>query len=154
MTYKGRFTPKNISKYEGNPMRIQYRSLWERQTFRWLDANDHVSKWCSEEVIVPYICRTDNRKHLYYPDLKVTFKNGSTYLIEIKPKKETIEPKRKARTKAFLLEVMTYAKNISKWEAASKFAKDKGWTFEVWHEDTLKSLGIVLMLKESKRKTK
>ena len=152
MTYKGRFVPQNILKYEGNPMRIQYRSLWERQTFRWLDANPNVAKWSSEEVIVPYMCRTDNRKHLYFPDLKVTFKNGSTYLIEIKPKKETIEPKRKARTKAFLLEVTKYAKNISKWEAAALYAKDKGWTFEVWHEGTLKSLGIVLLLNEGKNK--
>jgi hypothetical protein len=100
MTYKGRFVPQNISKYEGNPMRIQYRSLWERQTFRWLDANPNVFKWSSEEVVVPYMCRTDNRKHLYFPDLKVTFKNGATYLIEIKPKREMMEPKRKARTKA------------------------------------------------------
>jgi len=152
MTYKGRFVPKNISKYEGNPTKIQYRSLWERQTFRWLDTNPNVTKWSSEETIVPYICRTDKRKHLYYPDLKITFRNGAIYLIEIKPKKETIEPKRKARSKAFLFEVMTYAKNISKWEAANEYAKNKGWTFEVWHEDTLKSLGIVLLLNEAKKK--
>jgi hypothetical protein len=40
---------------------------------------------------------------------------------------------------------MTYAKNISKWEAAKEFAEDRGWSFEVWNEDFLKSLGIKIL---------
>jgi len=148
MTYSGKFNPVNIGKYEGDFRCIKYRSLWERNTFRWCDINDAIVRWSSEEVIVPYRCKTDNRVHRYFVDLKITFKNGDTYLIEIKPKKETLEPKKRARTsKGYLKEVLTYVKNMSKWEAAHAYAQQRGWKFEVWHEDTLKSLGIKLLLK-------
>jgi hypothetical protein len=40
---------------------------------------------------------------------------------------------------------MTYAKNISKWEAANAYALDRGWKFEVWTEETLKGLGIKIL---------
>jgi hypothetical protein len=115
---------------------------------KWLDENSNVIKYSSEEVIVPYRCKTDNRVHRYFVDLKITFKNGDTYLIEIKPKKETLEPKKRARaSKGYLTEVLKYVKNISKWEAAHAYAVQRGWKFEVWHEDTLKGLGIRLLLK-------
>jgi hypothetical protein len=72
--------------------------------------------------------------------------NGNEYLIEIKPKKETKEPKRPTRkSKKYLREVMTYIKNQSKWEAANDYCLDKGWTFQVWTEDTIKGLGIKLL---------
>jgi hypothetical protein len=76
----------------------------------------------------------------------VTFKTGTTYLIEIKPKKQTQEPAvRSKKTKAYITEVLTYAKNISKWEAAREYCADRGWIFEVWTEDTIKALGIKLL---------
>jgi hypothetical protein len=40
---------------------------------------------------------------------------------------------------------MTYAKNISKWEAATAYANRNGMKFEVWTEKTLKGLGIKLL---------
>jgi len=40
---------------------------------------------------------------------------------------------------------MTYAKNISKWEAATEFANRNGMTFQIWNEDTIKGLGIKLL---------
>lgn len=144
--YKGKFRPKNPDKYEGDFRNIVYRSLWERQVFKWIDENPDVMKWSSEETIVPYRCATDNKYHRYFMDLKVRFKNGQTYLIEIKPKKQTEQPKRKSRiTKAYVNEVMTYAKNQSKWKAAEEYCKDRGWIFEVWTETTLKNLGIKLL---------
>lgn len=146
MAYSGRYSVQDNSKYEGDPTQVFFRSLWERQVFRWADSNPNVLKWMSEEIVVPYICKTDGKAHRYYVDLKLRMANGKTYLIEIKPKCETlppIEPKRK--TRRYIIEVMTYAKNISKWEAADKFAKSRGWEFQVWHEDTLKNLGIRLL---------
>ena len=146
MAYRGKYRVMNAEKYEGDHTRVQYRSLWERQVFRWLDNNSNVIKWSSEEVIVPYRCKTDNKMHRYFVDIKVQFKGGVTYLIEIKPKKETMPPKvREKKTRGYLMEVMTYAKNISKWESATEYAKDRGWIFEIWTEDTIKSLGIKLL---------
>lgn len=141
--YSGRYTVQNNSKYDGDPTRVFFRSLWERVTFKWADANPDVIKWCSEETVVPYICKTDGRAHRYFVDLKIKMSNGNTYLIEIKPKCQTVPPVQpKRKTSKYITEVMTYAKNISKWEAANKYAENQGWIFQVWTEDTLKNLGI------------
>ena len=146
MAYRGKFNPKNLSKYDGDFRRIEYRSLWERQVFRFCDDNAAIIRWSSEEVIVPYRCKTDNRMHRYFVDLKITFENGHTYLIEIKPKKETLEPKKRARaSKGYLTEVLKYVKNMSKWESANEYAQQRGWKFEVWTEETIKALGIKLL---------
>lgn len=146
MAYKGKYKVKNTSKYKGNPTGVVFRSLWERQVFKWCDDNPSILKWSSEEIIVPYRCKTDNRVHRYYPDLYLKMDNGNEYLIEIKPKKETKEPKRPSRkTKKYLNEVMTYIKNQSKWETAQCYCEDRGWKFQVWTEDTIKGLGIKLL---------
>jgi len=144
--YSGRFRPKNIDKYAGDYTKIKYRSMWERQVFRWCDDKPHVIKWSSEEDVIPYKCKTDGKMHRYFMDLKVTFNNGDTYLIEIKPKAQTQEPKvRSRKTKKYIREVTTYAKNISKWEAADKWCRVRGWKFAIWTEEDLKGLGIKLL---------
>ena len=146
MAYSGRYTVKNPKKYEGDFQKVKYRSLWERQTFKWLDNNRGVIGWSSEEVVVPYRCRTDGKVHRYFVDLFIRTKEGKVFLIEIKPKKQTLPPKKTSRkTKRYLTEVLTYAKNQSKWEAATAYAKKYGMTFEVWHEDTLRSFGIKIL---------
>ncbi len=143
--YSGKFRPKNISKYKGDWREIRYRSHWERQVFRWCDTNNNVVSWNSEEVVIPYICKTDGKPHRYFVDLAITFSDGKKHLVEIKPKSQTLEPKKRRQTKKYINEVMTYAKNISKWNAAEEWCKDNGWTFSIWTEDTIKGLGIKLL---------
>ena len=76
-------------------------------------------------------------------DLKITYTNGTTVLVEIKPKKETAPPNFNGRkTKQYINEGLTYVKNMNKWAAAQKFAADNGWGFEIWTEDTLHKMGI------------
>jgi len=145
MTYKGRYSIKNTSKYEGDPSRCVFRSLWERQVFRWCDENPSIIRWSSEETVVPYRCKTDNKIHRYFVDLKITTKDNRTWLIEIKPEKETKEPKPRKKTKRYIKEVMTYLKNQSKWEAAKEYAENRGWKFDIWTEKTIKGLGIKLL---------
>lgn len=146
MAYRGRYTPKNKDKYAGDPTGIVYRSLWERNTFRWLDANPDVVAWGSEEIVVPYVCGTDNKVHRYFVDLFFKTTDGKMYLIEIKPKKELTPPKNPGkRTRKYISESLTYIKNQSKWKAANEFALDHNMIFQVWTEDTLKSLGITIL---------
>lgn len=145
MAYKGKYTIKNKSKYLGDPSKVIYRSLWERQTFKWCEGSPRVKKWNSEEIVIPYKCKTDNRIHRYYVDLLVELDNREIILVEIKPKKQTVAPQKKRKTKKYINEVMTYVKNTSKWEAASQYAEHKGWKFQVWTEETLKNLGIKLL---------
>ena len=146
MSYSGRYPVGNPQKYDGDSTKVYYRSLWERQVFKWCESNPQVLRWSSEETVIPYKCKTDNRVHRYFVDVKIKLETGETYLIEIKPKKETIAPKKPARqTKKYVNEVMTYVKNQSKWEAAEEYCMQRGWKFVVWTEDTLKSLGIKLL---------
>lgn len=146
MSYKGRYTIKNPEKYAGDAKKVIYRSLWERNTFRWCENNPKVKLWNSEEVVVPYVSSIDKKLHRYYVDLLIQMEDKKTYLIEIKPKKETQPPQSRSRkTKKFINEQLTYIRNNEKWEAANKFAQHNGWKFQVWTEETLKNLGIKVL---------
>jgi hypothetical protein len=146
MAYRGKYRPKNRDKYKGDADGVTYRSLWERNAFRWCDENKNVVWWNSEETVIPYRCKTDGRMHRYFVDLQIHFATGHTYLIEIKPKKETVEPRpRGTKSPRYITEVMTYVKNMSKWEAAEEYAAGRGMVFEVWTEDTLRSLGMKIL---------
>ena len=146
MAYSGKYRVKNKNKYMGDPSQVVYRSLWEKQAFKWCESNPKVKMWNSEEVVVPYKSTIDKKLHRYFVDLLIQLDNKETYLIEIKPKNQTIPPKKRSRkTKKYINEVLTYAKNQDKWEAATQFAEHKGWKFQVWTEETLKNLGIKIL---------
>lgn len=148
MSYRGKYRVKNPSKYIGDHSNVVYRSLWERNVFRWLESNPDIIKWNSEDVIIPYVCATDKKRHRYFMDIYFEHKNGKKYLIEVKPKKQTKPPSTpKRRTKKFISESLTYAKNMSKWQAAKEFAYENGCEFQIWTEDTLKALGIKTLTK-------
>ncbi len=139
MAYKGKYTVKNKKKYAGDPTKVTYRSLWERNTFRWAEANPQVRAWNSEEIVIPYKCKTDGKLHRYFVDMLIEMSNGDVILVEIKPKKQTVPPKNpKRKTKKYLYEVTEYAKNQAKWEAAKEFCEDRRYEFKVLTEDDLK----------------
>ena len=142
MSYKGKYQLKNPSKYKGNPTLVIYRSLWERSYMKKLDLNENILEWSSEEIALPYKSPLDDRIHKYYPDfyVKERLSDGTIkkYIVEIKPKKQTLEPKvPKKKTKGYLYEVMEYVKNQAKWKAAEEFCKDRQWEFKVLTEDHL-----------------
>ena len=142
MSYKGRYQPNNPLKYKGNFRNIIYRSLWELKFMKYCDSNQNILEWGSEEFFIRYISPIDNRAHRYFPDfyIKVRESNGQIkkYVIEIKPKKQCIEPKvQKRKTKSYIREVCEYAKNQAKWEAARNFCNDRKWEFKVLTENEL-----------------
>jgi len=143
VAYSGKYKITNKEKYRGDPSAVVYRSMWERDCFRWCDSSPDVLEWSSEEIIVPYYYDVDKKYHRYYPDLKIKMSNGKIYLVEIKPDKETRPPEGKRKTKQYINEGLTYVKNVNKWEAAKSFAKDRGWEFQVWTENTLRNMGIM-----------
>jgi len=120
MAYSGRYQVLNPKKYLGDHTNVIYRSLWERDCFKWCDMNPKVKAWSSEEVIIPYYYEVDKRYHRYFPDLKIIFSN-KTILVEIKPDKETKPPTGQKRTKKYINEALTYVKNMNKWEAANSY---------------------------------
>ncbi len=143
MAYSGRYRVKNSKKYKGDSNMVIYRSLWEKHAFKWCDDNPKVKRWSSEETVIPYLYEVDKRYHRYYMDLTLEMTDGKTILVEIKPASQTEPPKGSRRTKKFITEATTYVKNMNKWEAADKYAKDRGWHFQIWTEKTLTAMGIM-----------
>jgi hypothetical protein len=142
MSYKGKYQPKNPQKYKGDPTNIIYRSLWERKFMVYCDSNQNILEWGSEELALPYRSPIDNKIRRYFPDFYIKVKESTgqikKYLIEIKPKKQTIEPQvQKRKTKGYIYEVYEYAKNQAKWKAAQEFCEDRQWEFKVLTEDEL-----------------
>lgn len=143
-TYKGWFRPKNPKKYKGDANNVIYRSSWEFRVMKWLDENDNIIWWSSEELVIPYKSPVDEKYHRYFPDFvaKMKKKDGTerTYVIEVKPFSQTQRPVQKKRTtQKFLKEVQTYAINQEKWRAADIFCQKHGWEFLILTE---KQLGI------------
>ena len=139
---KSKYKPENPTKYQGNPNNIICRSSWERKFCQWCDRKENVISWASEEISIPYVSPKDNRIHRYYPDflIKVREYNNriQTYVVEVKPKKQTLPPKpRKRVTKSYIYECTTYAVNQAKWKAASEFCKDNRINFKIVTEDEL-----------------
>ena len=144
MSYKGKYYPSFPRKYKGDPTNIVYRSLWERKFMVYCDKNQNILEWASEEIAIPYRSPIDNRVHRYFPDfyMKVKETNGriKNYVIEVKPAKQTIPPKKpKRQTKGYIREAYEYAKNQAKWKMAKEFCADRQWEFKVVTE---KELGV------------
>jgi len=149
VAHKGRFKPKNPSKYRGDPTKIIYRSSWEFKFFRYVDEHPDVLWWASEEYVVPYLSPIDGKRHRYYPDVVVHRKNNDgtqkTLMIEIKPASQVRPPDMSKRndtktgrvSRRFLNEVKTYGVNDAKWKAARIWCAQRGWDFLIYTEHEL-----------------
>lgn len=135
--HQGKFHPQNPEKYKGDCKNIIYRSSWELKFMRYCDRNENILEWGSEEFYIPYYDPTTRKVRKYFPDfiMKVKESNGSIkkYIIEIKPKNQTIPPIKtpKKRNKTFITEALTYEKNIAKWKAAKEFCDDRMIEFKI-----------------------
>lgn len=143
MAYSGRYQVMNTNKYQGDPTKVVYRSLWEKYCFLWCDSNPKIKMWSSEEVVIPYYYDVDKKYHRYFVDLKIVYEDNKTVLVEIKPDKETKVPQGQKRTKRYINESLTYIKNMNKWAAAQEYCKDRKWDFQIWTEDTLIEMGLL-----------
>ena len=139
---QGYFAPTHPEKYQGNPNQIIFRSAWEKSVMRYLDMTSSVVEWSSEEVIVDYWDKGNNKQRRYFPDFIIKVKRSDglkTIMIEVKPFAQTqppIPPKRmtKKGQMRIIEETQTYATNLSKWEAAREYCKRRGWEFMILTE--------------------
>lgn len=109
---------------------------------KFCDLNESILEWSSEEVVVPYRSPLDKKLHRYYVDFWVKMKdkdgNIKCQLVEIKPEKQTKEPKKpKKQTRRYLKEVKTWIINSTKWTAAKEFCEARDWKFVVLTEKQL-----------------
>ena len=147
--YQGEFRPKNPEKcinMRNGKKKAFARSSWETRMFTWCDLNDNVIEWGSEVLKVPYIFAVDQKLHNYIPDIwaRIKGKDGfvRTYLLEIKPHKQTSMPKApKNKTKKAVRNYnyakIEYIKNKNKWEYARMFCEGKKWEFRILTENEL-----------------
>ena len=142
MSYKGKYRPNNPLKYKCDYRNIIYRSLWELKFMKYCDSNQNILEWGSEEFWLPYRSPLDNKVHRYFPDfyIKVRETTGkiNKMVIEVKPKKQCMEPKRpKKKTRGYIYEVREYARNQAKWKAAKSYCLDRGYEFKILTENEL-----------------
>ena len=142
MSYKGYFKPRNPSKYKGDPTNIIYRSGLELRLMKFLDEQDNIIKWGSEELAIPYKSPIDGRYHRYFPDFyvkkKITDGTIREQLIEVKPSDQCKPPRKQNKvTKRYLTEVKNWGINSAKWKAAEEYCKDRRWTFIIITEKDL-----------------
>ena len=124
---------------------VLYRSSWESRMFYYMDNNVNIVEWSSEALVIPYVFKLDGKVHKYYPDIvcKVNTNNGiKKYIIEIKPEKQTMEPKKPknrslSRKKRYESEMFTFIKNSNKWDAAHQYAEKNGYEFKLLTETTI-----------------
>jgi hypothetical protein len=140
-TYKGKYKPIHPEKYIGDVDNIVFRSLWERKLMIKCDTNPNILYWGSEVVAIPYFSRVDSKQRRYFVDFIVKYRTKTgeikTDLIEVKPYKETIEPKKTGGKNSkirFINESLTWQRNQDKWQAARKFAKKHGMEFRIMTE--------------------
>ena len=80
--------------------------------------------------------------HRYFPDFIIKVKESTgiikTYVVEVKPKRQTMPPVKKSRvTKSFIYEAKTYEVNKAKWKAAQEWCADRKLEFKIVTEDDL-----------------
>lgn len=137
---QGIFKPINKDKFMGKY--AVFRSSWERKFMLWADKNPNIIEWSSEQIVIPYRSPLDNKIHRYFVDNYIVLKEGDKikkYLIEIKPHKQTLAPvpSKKKKKATVLYETTQWAVNQAKWEAAKKYANDRGAEFIILTEKEL-----------------
>lgn len=133
---QGIFTPKNPQKYVGKH-KPKYRSGWELSFMTFADLNENVLYWASEALAIPYRNPLTGKPSNYIPDFFVVYQNKYgqqiAEIVEIKPKKQSLIESRKASAK----DRAVVAVNHAKWQAATAYCKQQGYTFRVITEDSL-----------------
>lgn len=143
---QGYFRPVNVEKYIGDSSKIIFRSSWEFKFLKWCDLSPTIVKYSSEPLGIPYLNPLDKKGHIYYIDFYVKVKktDGTTedYLVEVKPTKYVVAPKKPDRmtdkaTANYVYAAKQYIVNQAKFEAAKNFASQKGIKFGIITENFL-----------------
>lgn len=121
------------------------RSSWEEAFCKWADFSQGVAMWSSEETVIKYqdpiqpIKNGKPRFKNYFPDFLIQTSNDEIFLIEVKPYKQTIPPKRSSSksSKTMLTESKAWKTNQAKWRAAKGYCSRKGWDFKIITEHEL-----------------
>ena len=143
---QGLYNPINQNKYIGDTYNIIYRSSWEYKFCQYCDINPNIVKWSSEPTCIPYWSPIDKKEHKYFVDYYIQVQKGDSienWLIEIKPEDQYALHKRpqepvgnltEKKIRSYNEKLKTWITNRAKFEAATRFAKDRGYKFGAINE--------------------
>jgi hypothetical protein len=156
--HKGVYPITNREKYIGAAY-PEFKSNWEKRIFYMLDTNPFVLKWGYEFVRINYVHPVTGKFAIYLPDIFCQAKTESgrvmNYLIEIKPAKMKEAPKEPKQPKSFEAssgpkyqksiarynsEMVDYAINRAKWDAAERWCLTNQVTWIILTENEAKAL--------------
>lgn len=121
---QGYFRIDESKKFIGKEPPI-YRSSYEYKFMCLCEKHPNIIKWDSEPFPIEYIGE-DGKKHHYWIDFLIQYRNGDKYLIEVKPYSQTLSTDK------------SFGKNSRKWNAAIEFAEKNGMKFKIITERSLK----------------
>lgn len=139
---QGYFDINECVKYKGHPP-IIYRSSWEKKFCLYCERDDKIAWWSSESISIPYFNPLTQKTHEYFPDFIVELIDGTKWIVEVKPKHQTLKPKLPKRktpktVASYKNAVNTYVVNTAKFKAAIEFAKSRNAKFILITEDFFK----------------
>jgi hypothetical protein len=139
---QGYFPLNECKKYQGNGP-IIYRSSWEKKFCIYCERNPEIISWSSESFCIKYFNVLDNKYHNYFPDFFIKLANGTTFIVEVKPKaqlKKPIQPKRLTpkNRDSYKWAYDAWVTNMCKKKAAEEYAKSRGWSYMIVTEDFFK----------------
>ena len=148
---QGIYIPQNKEKYFGTE--IKFRSSLEYAFCVFLDLNERILKWSSENPIIIYQT-LDSQTHRYYPDFYYEMMTDNDpnklkrVVVEIKPKSELYPPVKPLNEtfkslSNYEYSVKMHVKNKLKWNAAEEYCKSRGMEFVIITDEILKNRGII-----------
>ena len=120
-----RIFKKYIASCKNEP--VIFRSGLELEFINYCENHPSIKRWASEPIKIKYYSRLNGKEMNYYPDFVVEKTNGSRIIVEIKPKSQTYKP----TVYDNLWSKEAWIKNMDKWAAAYKFAKEHKMSFIV-----------------------
>lgn len=142
MFKQGKYSLKNPEKYLGDVEKLEFKSSFEEQAFKFCDNNFNVLFWGYEIIPIKYLKPVKNgyKPSIYIPDLYLEYINKENCvikeLIEIKPIKQT-KKSRSTNSLRKIQENYVYEVNIAKWQAAEKWCNKNGIKFSVATEKSI-----------------
>lgn len=104
-----------------NKKHIAYKSTWELFVMFFLDEHPHVIEWKYEPFVIPYRDELGYSRN-YFPDFYVYFDLGIKEIWEVKPHKQTLLPRFKAKMEALNLWL-----NENPYGIRNGFIVDENW---------------------------
>lgn len=139
-TKKGKMNTKMPHFREGymisekNKREMHYRSGMECEVYELLERWDEVHAYEEEPFSVKYSFL--GISHDYFPDLRITYKDGTTEIWEIKPSSQT-----------------QIGKNKAKWDACNNYCMARSWRFMVLTEKGMGKLRAKIQQQQRTKQT-